>query len=178
MAAKWLKFTWDLSELPESAGDITHPLILRAADREEKSAVLKTVLTSFSMDTGWADIHKPLMQKLTGRIDEAFDEKEPACIVLQYGHRIIGSSVLALAEDEQEPNLITGPCVVHEYRSRGYGASLLGASLLHLKKAGVRRAIGLTRERTVAARFLYPHFGGTSTPWDADVLAPSPKLAA
>ena len=176
MSAHWLRYTWDLGKLPEQPVTIASPLIVRQANREEESAVLTVISNAFSMDTGWADIHKSLLGKLQGQISTAFDEKEPACVVLQYGNRIIGCSVMRLSE-EAEVNLITGPCVLHEYRSRGMGSSLLGASLAELRKAGLRKAYGISREKTVASRYLFPKFGGTAEPWQSELEAP-PKIAA
>lgn len=176
MSAHWLRYTWDLGKLPEQPVSIASPLVVRRANREEESAVITVAANAFSMDTGWADIHKSLLGKLQGQIAEAFADKEPSCMVLQYGNRIIGCSVLR-PNEESDNNLITGPCVLHEYRSRGMGTSLLGASLLALKEAGLRTAHGISREKTVASRFLYTKFGSTSEPWQSE-LESSPKIAA
>lgn len=176
MSAHWLRYTWDLGKLPEQPITIAHPLVVRRANRDEEAAVVTTTANAFSMDTGWADIHKSLLSKLQGQISAAFDEKEPACIVLQYGNRIIGCSVLR-PHEESDTHLVTGPCVLHEYRSRGMGASLLGASLAALREAGLRKAYGATREKTVAARYLFTKFGGVAEPWQSELEAP-PKIAA
>lgn len=177
MASHWLRFEWDLSGVPQNADEIPSPLVVRDATKEEEAAVLKVIASSFSMDTGWADIHKPLLAKLTGEVEKAFEDKEtPSCIVLQYGNRIIGCSVLNL-DESAENHLVTGPCVLHEYRSRSMGSGLLGASLLRLRKAGLRKAYGITRIKTIAARFLYPKFAGKSAEWVTEFEA-TPKLAA
>ncbi len=126
MASHWLRFEWDLSGVPQNADEIPSPLVVRDATKEEEASVLKVIASSFSMDTGWADIHKPLLARLTGEIEKAFEDKEtPSCIVLQYGNRIIGCSVLNL-DETAENHLVTGPCVLHEYRSRSMGSGLLG----------------------------------------------------
>lgn len=138
--------------------------------------MIKVVRSSFSMDTGWADIHKQLLDKIIERVEASFDSGATPGVVLQHGQRIIGCSILNLSE-EADNNLITGPCILHEYRSRGFGSALLGASLLALREAGLRRALGLTREKTVSGRYLYPKFGGTSEPWTSD-LDVRPRLAA
>jgi len=176
MSAHWFRYTWDLGKLPEQPVTIASPLVVRRANREEESAVVTVAANAFSMDTGWADIHKSLLGKLQGQISEAFADKEPSCIVLQYGNRIIGCSVLR-PNEESDHNLITGPCVLHEYRSRGMGTSLLGASLLALKEAGLRKAHAISREKTVASRFLFTKFNSTSEPWQSELEA-SPKIAA
>lgn len=175
MASSWLKFTWDLKVLPAKLELKTAPLTVRNATKEELSTVIKVVDSAFSMDTGWADIHKQLLERLTAQIETSFS-KEPLCPVLMAGQRIVGCSVLR-ADEEAESQLITGPCILHEYRSRGFGTSLVAASLLALREAGLSKATGLTREKTVAARYLYTKFGGTAVPWTSD-LDPRARAAA
>jgi ribosomal protein S18 acetylase RimI-like enzyme len=49
-----------------------------------------------------------------------------------------------------------------EYRNRGIGSRLLHASLEALGGRGVSVASGVTRAKTVAARHVYPKFGGVA----------------
>ena len=176
MASTWIRFVWDLKSLPAELELSKAPLVLRAVAKEDLSSVIKVVRSSFSMDTGWADIHKQLLDKIVEKVEASFEGKESPGVVLQHGQRIIGCSILNLSE-EADNNLVTGPCILHEYRSRGLGSALLGASLLALREAGLRRALGLTRGKTVCGRYLYPKFGGTSEPWTSD-LDVRPRLAA
>lgn len=177
MAMKWLRYCWDLKALPEKGGELPLPVNLRPAKAQEIKDVQKVVMSSFCMDTGWADVHKGLVQRLNDQVEEIFAEKEPLALAMQYGQRIIGVSVLAVNEDPEANNLITGPCILHEYRCRGLGSSLLEASLLTLRDAGQTRAYGAAREKTIAGRFLYPKFGSKALEWISE-LDISPKLAA
>lgn len=177
MAMKWLRFCWDLKTLPEKGGKLPLPVTLRLAKAQEIKDVQKVVMSSFCMDTGWADVHKSLVQRLNDHIEAVFAEKDPMVLALQYGQRIIGVSVLAASEDPAANNLISGPCILHEYRCRGLGSSLLEASLLTLRDAGQTWAYGAAREKTIAGRFLYPKFGSKTAEWISELDIP-PKLAA
>ena len=92
-------------------------------------------------------------------------------MVVLHGSRVIGASVLDLAVDA-EFHLLTGPCILHEYRSRGLGSALLHQSLVRLREEGLRRVTASARVNSVAARFIYPKFGGAAEPIE------TPKIAA
>ena len=57
-------------------------------------------------------------------------------------------------------HLVSGPCVLIEYRSRGIGGSLLGATLEALRARGLSEALGRTRPNGPSAKFLCRKFGG------------------
>jgi GNAT superfamily N-acetyltransferase len=175
MMISWLRFEWDLASLPVDSAKNSAPYVLRTADKSEQDVVHKVASSAFSMDTAWGDARSYITDLITKSISEVFVPDIPSCVVLQHGSRIIGVSALNLGEVEN--NLPTGPCILHEYRSRGLASLLLQASLTTLRDAGLRRAYGIVREKTPAARFVYPKFGGVSLPWTAD-LSHSPKLAA
>lgn len=176
MPVPWLRFEWDLDKVPTEGGEVAAPFLLRPAKKEELDAVLNVMASAFSMDTGWGDIKDAMAERLRKLAQPAFDRETPSCLVLRHGSRIIGASLLN-DDPEAENHLSSGPCILHEYRSRGYGTVLLIASLDALRKAGCKKARGATREKTAAARFVYPKFGGESSPWTLD-LEPAPKLAA
>lgn len=175
MIISWLRFEWDLTSLPVSSDKNVAPFVLRPAEKSEEDVVQKVAASAFSMDTAWGDARSYITSQIAKDISEAFDREAPSCVVLQHGSRIIGVSALNLGEVDN--NLPTGPCILHEYRSRGLASLLLQASLDTLRGAGLKKAYGVVREKTPAARFVYPKFGGTSLPWTAE-LGHSPKLAA
>jgi hypothetical protein len=43
-----------------------------------------------------------------------------------------------------------------------------GTSLAALREAGLAQADGISREKSTAARFLYPKFGGMGSRWARD----------
>ena len=175
MTISWLRFEWDLTGLPVDSDKSTAPFVVRSAEKGEEETIQKVAASAFSMDTAWGDARSFITEQITKNIAEAFARETPSCVVLQHGTRIIGISALHLGEGEN--NLLTGPCILHEYRSRGLASLLLQASLTTLRDAGLSKAHGIAREKTPTARFVYPKFGGTSVPWTTD-LGHSPKLAA
>lgn len=177
MTIAWQRFVWDLKSLPDFKTELPSSYVLRSAEKDDESAIEKTTASAFSMDTGWGDIQKLIVERMIASVGHTFEKDAKCqCLVLQHGSRIIGTSALRLDEGADN-NLLTGPCILHEYRSRGLGSILLHASLSALREAGLSRAYGIAREKTAAARFIYPKFGGTPSPWTPDFAA-TPKLAA
>ena len=80
-----------------------------------------------------------------------------------HGTRIIGASLLD-PDPEAESNLVTGPCILNEYRSRGIGTALLYLSLRALRDAGLSEARALTKGNVPAAKFVYTKFESVNEP--------------
>jgi len=76
-----------------------------------------------------------------------------------------------LPDPTAEDHLTPGPCVLMEYRNRGFGSALLEESLRQLRAAGLTRASGLTKSNAPVAKFLYPKFNGTFAPGDTPLVA-------
>ena len=127
------------------------------------------ISSAFSMDPAWGDITRALTENATAAIGAAFDRQPPSCVVLLHGHRIIGASVLD-PNPNAENHLLTGPCILHEYRNRGLGIGLLRNSLAFLAEHEVGTARGITRAQSTTARFIYSKFGSSSTPYELDPL--------
>lgn len=172
MANDWQRFHWDLDKGLSDSRPVQPPFIFREAEAGDLDAVLKTVSSALLMERAWTGSNTEFSANLDERCEKAFEGDEPACVVVQHGSRIIGASVLDLAVDA-DTHLITGPCVLHEYRSRGLGSALLQQSLERLYREGLRRATALARVNSTAARFVYPKFGGV-----AELPPAEPKLAA
>jgi predicted N-acetyltransferase YhbS len=60
--------------------------------------------------------------------------KPVPALVICHGQRIIGASALS-TEMDAENHLLSGPCVLMEYRNRGLGTALLYYSLKQLRTA-------------------------------------------
>lgn len=164
---RWMRFTWDLSKLPplKSEGDSHYPI--RVATPDDEKSVRSVISSAYSLDMDWSDTLKSLRDHFEAQIDKVFTEKEVPCIVVQHGARIIGASSLDLNK-EAENNLLSGPCVLNEYRNRGLGTTLLHRSLLLLRDAGLGRARGVTKYNVPAAKFIYPKFNSTSEQYDIE----------
>ena len=172
----WLRFEWDLGKIPAEEPDVPSPFILRRAQTNEHDAIHKVVANAFSMDTGWSDIQKMFGGIILRNVHAGFQTEPPSCMVIQHGHRIIAASILN-PQDAAESHLATGPCVLQEYRGRGMGTALFKASLAALRDAGLARAFGVTRDKSTAARFVYPKFGGSGGRWMPDFEV-AQKIAA
>lgn len=164
----WICFEWKTQGLPKNDASFD-PFVIRAAEKAEEEGVSKAIKSAFSMDSLWGDVSRPLAGKLSLDIEEAFSQPDPSCMVLAHGSRVIGASVLD-GNPDAENHLLSGPCILHEYRNRGLASGLLAASLAFLQKKDISVARGLTRANSITARFVYPKFGGVALPFDGDPL--------
>ena len=164
----WICFEWKTSALP-AAAEIASPFFIRPAEKAEEESVGKMISSAFSMDPTWGDITRALLENARLAIGVAFADASPSCLVLLHGHRIIGASLLD-ANPASENHLLTGPCILHEYRNRGLGTGLLRGSLAFLGEHQVDTARGITRAQSATARFIYSKFGSTSRPCESDPL--------
>ncbi len=163
----WLRFEWDLGKISAEETNVPPPFMLRTAGRDEREAVETVISNAFSMDTGWSDIQRTFGAVIVKNVQAGFESDPPHCVIIQHGSRIIAASVVN-SRDGVENHLSTGPCVLQEYRGRGLGTVLFRASLAALREAGFSQAYGVARDKSAAARFLYPKFGGTGARWMPD----------
>jgi predicted GNAT family acetyltransferase len=75
-----------------------------------------------------------------------------------HGSRIIAASCLSTDENAAS-HLLSGPCVLPEYRSRGLASILLAETLHQLQQARIPVARAFCLEGTTASKFVYPKFG-------------------
>lgn len=172
---RWRRFRWDLTRL-DSTPETPTRFTIRPALKEDEDVIKKVILSAFSMDLAWADAFKSLTPEMLKTLEEQFPLHPEYTQVALHGSRIIGVSSVT-PEAEASNHLITGPCILHEYRSRGIGSALLRASLESLRQAGLSHAFGITADRTIAARFVYSKFGGTAEKYETGAQ-PGPQIAA
>lgn len=167
MRDKWMQFRWKLENFPAANGSELDPYTFRRADPDETLTVERTIITAFSQDSGWSDDPRIFLDSLESKMETAFENAPPLCVVVQHGSRIIGASLLTATTDA--PNhLLTGPCILHEYRSRGIGSALLHASLMTLRESGMDVARALAPQRSPSAKYVYPKFGGLAEEWQTE----------
>lgn len=166
---RWKRFTWDLNKLPALDTHLPSAFNIRAASREEEQAVHGVIFTAFGLDTAWGDSIRLVRDFIETQLAASFAQRAVPCLVITHGTRIIAASALNVNEDAVS-HLISGPCVLSEYRSRGIGTALLHESLEHLKAAGLQKACGISREAVPACRFIYPKFNSVCTDFDYDDL--------
>jgi GNAT superfamily N-acetyltransferase len=168
----WVQFTWDLTRLPPLDRELPEHYQIARAAREDESELRKVISHAFVLDAAWNPAMQAVMQTIDVWLDDAFASPTSIFLALRHGLRIIGTSVLTvdpLAEDHLTP----GPCVLVEYRNRGFGTLLLEHSLQALREAGVSRAVAVSKANSPVAKFLYPKFNAILTSGDH-----TPLLAA
>jgi predicted N-acetyltransferase YhbS len=166
---RWKRFAWDLSKLPAFESRLSSAFNIRAASRDEEKTVHQVIFTAFGLDAAWGDSIRFVREFVEAQLASSFAHRAVPCLVLTHGTRIIAASALNV-NDDAPSHLISGPCVLSEYRSRGIGTTLLHESLEHLKAAGIPIAYGISKENVPASRFIYPKFGSTSTEYDYEGL--------
>jgi predicted N-acetyltransferase YhbS len=169
---RWKRFAWDLTKLPPFESRLPSAFNIRAASRDEEKTIHQVIFTAFGLDTAWGDSIRFVREFVEAQLAASFAHRAVPCLVLTHGTRIIAASALNVTEDAPS-HLISGPCVLSEYRSRGIGTTLLYESLEHLKTAGLPVAYGISKENVPASRFIYPKFGSTNTEYDYEGLLAS-----
>ena len=162
---RWTRFTWDLTKLPPLDRALEARYVLRAAAREEETVVTKVIASAFLLDNDWSDYYNSFRDRLHAQLHLAFERESIPALVILHGTRIIAASALS-TEVEADSHLISGPCVLTEYRNRGLGSSLLYYSLKQLAHSGLKRSCGVAKDNVPAAKFVYPKFGATAVPWE------------
>lgn len=155
---RWKRFTWDLQKFAPSESALPGRYQVRAAQPHEQKAVSEVILSSYSSDPAWSDVFRDFRATLSAQIEMVFDREETPATVICHGQRIIAASALTTLPDF-EHHLLSGPCVVMEYRNRGLGTALLAFSLSLLRQAGLSQAHGIAKHNVAAAKFIYPKFG-------------------
>lgn len=166
----WIQFTWELSDLPGLAVDLPEHYEITAATAEDEKELRRVITSSFALDPEWNPTRHEVMQTIDGWLADTWDLERKTALVLRHGTRIIGVSILSLNGDN---HLSPGPCILMEYRNRGFGSKLLNSSLRSLRDAGLERAVGIAKENSPATKFLYTKFNGLPVP-----LMAGPLLAA
>ncbi|MEX1045176.1 MAG: GNAT family N-acetyltransferase [Chthoniobacterales bacterium] len=162
-----IKIRWDLANLPSPLPEFAKPFVMRTAGQEELEEALRVVEASYDLDPEWSGCDKYVEQIVIPGIKKTL-AAGGECIFVLHGNRVIGASVYTSEAGDEGVHLISGPCVLTEYRSRGLGGSLLGATLEALRARGLTEAIGRTRPNGPSAKYLGTKFGGQT------VAAPAP----
>ena len=168
----WVQFTWDLTALPESLSELPERYQIVPATEEDEKELRRVVTASFALDPEWNTTMKDVMEAVEAWMDATLAADANGCLVLRHGSRVIGGSVLSL-NPAATNHLSPGPCVLMEYRNRGFGTHLLARSLATLRDNGLTRATAVAKENSPVTKFLYTKFNGVASPDDA-----SPVLAA
>ncbi len=166
---RWNRFTWDLANLPEEGSLLPAHYHIRPATKDEEKTVRAVIASSFALDMNWSDTLKIMKDWLGERLDEVFERKVAPCLVVTHGNRVIGASPLD-PSPEADSHLISGPCILSEYRNRGIGTELLFQSLNALRDAGFEKAHAVTKNNVPVAKFVYTKFNSVVEPWEFEPM--------
>jgi len=161
----WTRFTWDLAKLPAEGSALPEHYHIRPVTHGEEKTVRAVIGSSLALDMNWSDTLKTMKGWLDMRLDDVFEHKVIPCLVVTHGTRIIGASPLDPNKDS-ECHLVSGPCILNEYRNRGIGSELLLQSLQALREAGFETARGVTKSNVPVAKFVYTKFNSVAEPWE------------
>ena len=164
------RFAWALKDLPAEAGEISAPYILRTAGEQETDEAVAIVQSSYNLDPEWSGCALHIKGTVLPAVMKTL-AKEPTCLFVQHGNRVIAASVFECEPEEGGVHLVSGPCVLIEYRNRGIGGALLAATLDALRARGVTQALGQTRPNSPSAKYLCPKFGGRAVQEEPAELA-------
>ena len=156
-STNWIQFTWDLSALPQAEPELPEHYQISVATAEDAKKLRKVISSSFTLDPTWNPTMKEVTQTIDGWLDEATDAKTTVHLALRHGARIIGAAVVSV-DPAAENHLSPGPCILMEYRNRGFGTRLLERSLAVVRDGGLPRAHAIAKENSPVAKFLYTKF--------------------
>jgi hypothetical protein len=156
--APWILFSWNLLQtdrLPTAPPD---GLFLKIADKSDEREIQAVVARAFSFDQQWSGAYSRIAEPLEERVHQAFRHQPLPALALMHGSRIIAASCLS-TDENAESHLLSGPCVLPEYRSRGLASVLLGETLHQLQQAQLPVARAFCMDGTTASKFVYSKFG-------------------
>jgi predicted N-acetyltransferase YhbS len=170
---RWTRFTWDLANLPEEGSVLEAHYHIRPVTKDEEKTVRAVIASSFALDMNWSDTLKTMKDWMEGNLDAVFAHKVAPCLVVTHGTRVIGASALD-PNKEADCHLISGPCMLNEYRNRGIGSELLYQSLAALKEAGFEKARAITKSNVPVAKFVYTKFNSVGEPFEFEPVLARP----
>jgi hypothetical protein len=153
------RFVWALKDLPSDAGQIPAPFVLRTAGEQEVDEAVAIVRSSYNLDPEWSGCAMHIKGTVLPAVMKAL-AKEPTCLFVQHGNRVIAASVFDCEPETEGVHLVSGPCVLIEYRNRGIGGALLGATLDALRGRGLTEVTGHTRPSGPSSKYLATKYGG------------------
>ena len=172
MLSNWIRFTWDLTQLPAFENALPEHYEIGPATPDDEMELRKIISSSFVLDPMWSPALQEVTEKIEAWLQRAFASSGSVFLALRHGTRIIGVSVLS-TEPDADMHLVPGPCISMEYRNRGFGTRLLEQALMRLREAGMSQASGVAKENVPVSKFLYPKFNATSSSYEFTPLVPA-----
>lgn len=167
---RWKRFTWELKDVPQRGSGSLPSFQIKPAAKEDERAASDVIMNALTLDYGWGDNFRGFRQMLEAQLETAFERPQVPVMTVRHGQRIIAASLLNM-DAEAETHLLSGPCVLAEYRNRGLGSALLQESLHTLRAAGLTRVHGICFDRTPVQKFVYRKFGSVSESYEFEPAA-------
>jgi GNAT superfamily N-acetyltransferase len=167
---RWKRFSWELQNVPQRGPANLPSFQIKPATKEDERAATEVIMNALTLDYGWGDNFRAFRHMLESQLEAAFERPPVPVMTVRHGQRIIAASLLNM-EADAETHLLSGPCVLAEYRNRGIGSALLQESLHSLTAAGLSRAHGICLDRSSVEKFVYRKFGSVSEPYDFEPAA-------
>jgi N-acetylglutamate synthase-like GNAT family acetyltransferase len=164
-STNWIQFSWDLTALAPCEAELPEHYEISVATPDDEKEFRRVISSSFTLDPTWNPTMKEVTQTIDEWLDEASDGKTSVHLALRHGARIIGAAVVSV-DSAAENHLSPGPCILVEYRNRGFGTRLLERSLTTLRDAGLPRACAIAKENSPVTKFLYTKFDSSQAPFD------------
>jgi hypothetical protein len=164
-STNWIQFSWDLTAFSQPAAELPEHYQISVATPDDEKELRRVISSSFTLDPTWNPTMKQVTQTIDSWLDEASETKTSVHLALRHGSRIIGAAVVCV-DSAAENHLSPGPCILMEYRNRGFGTHLLECSLGTLRDAGLARACAIAKENSPVTKFLYTKFNSSQAPFD------------
>ena len=146
--------------MPSVEPKLNGSLEIRKATADERLEVFTVVERSYLAELAWGLLSSDRIRELKDVIIKGMEGKDLEVLVLEDGKRIVGASVI-LPDASAARQLVSGICVLEEYRCRGSATGLLWRSLKLLADKDLGTASVVTRSNLPACKFLYPKFGSS-----------------
>ena len=161
----WMRFTWDVTTLPPLHAALPEHYEITSATRDDEKELRRVILSSFTLDPAWNPSIQEVIPTVESWLDRAFEGNGSSTLLaLRHGLRIIGAAVVCTIE-ETDNHFSPGPCVLMEYRNRGFGTALLLRSLAAVRDSGLQQASAIATENSPATKFLYTKLASVAAPY-------------
>lgn len=161
----WVRYTWDVTTLPPLDATLPEHYEITPASAEDEKEIRRVILSSFTLDPAWNPSINEVIPTVESWLERAFGGGNTTLLALRHGLRIIGAAVVFTGA-ETDNHFSPGPCVLMEYRNRGFGTHLLVRSLTALRESGLGQVSAIATENSPATKFLYTKFASEATPYE------------
>ena len=114
---RWVNFVWDLAETQLAAISAPRQFRLSLVKAAERRQLQEVIEKSFALDPSWNAALHMIDAQVKSSIAAAFNSESASWLALQHGARIVGGTLL-MTDPDAPAQLVSGPCILMEYRNR------------------------------------------------------------